>query len=170
MTQQANPPVANNYFLEPGFIYLASEPTAVSTVLGSSVAVCLHDRQRKLGGINHYQYPATREPQEATARYGNVATLALIRMLVGNGSVVKDLQAQILGGACNDGMSPDGIGDENIRVARKILNKKRIPIVSEDVGGQIGRKVVFKTDTNETMVIKVENIRADDWFPYESKR
>lgn len=170
MADASDKPVPVNYLLEPGFIYLPSKPAAVSTVLGSSVAVCLFDGKRKVGGMNHYQYPVIRDRSQATSRYGNVATLTLIQMMLDNGSKLKHLKAQIFGGAHNREPASRNIGAENIRVARKILNKKKIPVVSEDVGGEIGRKIVYKTDSNETIVIKVENIRAGDWFPYESHR
>ena len=170
MTETSEELVPVNYFLEPGYIYLASKPAAVSTVLGSGVAVCLFDHKRKVGGINHFQYPIIRNRDEATARYGNVATIALIQMLLDNGSRLKHLKAQLVGGAHNGQVSPRDIGSENIRMARRVLGKKRVPVISEDVGGRVGRKLVFRSDSNETVVIKVENIRSGDWFPYESKR
>lgn len=170
MTETTDKLAPINYLLEPGYIYLAHKPTAVSTVLGSSVAVYLFDAKRQIGGANHFQFPQTRDQKKSTPRYGNVATLKLIQMFLSTGSKLKHLKAQLFGGAYNRELSTRNIGDENVKVARKILNKRRIPIVSEDVGGRIGRKIVFKTDTNETMVIKVENVRKGDWFPYDNTR
>ena len=59
------------------------------------------------------------------------------------------------------------IGRENIEIARKILSKRKISIISKDVGGEKGRKVVFNTDTNEIAVLKVDSLRDDDWYPYQ---
>ncbi len=159
-----------NYFLEPGFIFLASKPAVISGVLGSSVSVCIYDRKRKLGGMNNFQLPNVREKHLATAKFGNVATVALIRMMVEDGSKIKNLEAQIFGGAHNRKISPKNIGLENLLVARKILNKERVLIASEDVGGEKGRKIVFNTHTNEIAVMKVEKLRVGDWYPYESNR
>ena len=50
------------------------------------------------------------------------------------------------------------------------MNHKKIAIVSEDVGGRKGRKVVFNTNTNEIGVLKVEKLRVMDWYPYENTR
>ncbi|MFP4347348.1 MAG: chemotaxis protein CheD [Thermodesulfobacteriota bacterium] len=163
-------PVPINYFLEPGYIFLATKPTVISGVLGSCVAVCIYDRKRRIGGMNHFQLPFTKEKHLATARYGNVATLTLVRMMTDHGSKPRHLEAQIIGGAYNPGISGKNIGRENIQVARKLLARKRIRIVSEDVGGEKGRKVVFNTHTNEVAVIKVEKLRTADWFPYEGER
>ena len=159
-----------NYFLNPGYIYLATRPGTISTVLGSGVSVCIYDQKRKLGGMNHFQLPFISDKRQATALFGNVATLTLIRMLIHDGSDPKHLEAQILGGASNGAAEPQPIGRENVRVARSILKREKIPIVSEDAGGKKGRKVVFTTATNEMAVIKVDKIRSGDWYPYDRKR
>ena len=52
-------------------------------------------------------------------------------------------------------------------IARKILAKHRIRIISEDVGGERGRKIVFQTNTNKIAVLKVDKLRKSDWYPYE---
>jgi chemotaxis protein CheD len=53
-----------------------------------------------------------------------------------------------------------------VNVAKTILNKQEIAITSEDVGGSKGRKLAFKTDSNEAVVLKVERLRQEDWYPY----
>lgn len=163
-------PVPDDYFLRSGYIFLATKPTAVSAVLGSSVSVCLYDRKRKVGGMNHFQMPYVREKHMATAKYGNVAVMTLIRMMLHDGSKIKNLEAQILGGAYNAGISKKNVGYENIILAKKILAKERIKIVSEDVGGGKGRKIVFNTHTSELASFKVDKLRKSDWYPYENDR
>jgi chemotaxis protein CheD len=170
MDSQSDLTVPDNYFLRPGYIMVPRGPTIISTVLGSCVAVCLYDRKRECGGINHFQLPSTNKLKEATARYGNVATLALIGMMVDDGSKIKDLEAQIFGGAHNPKTCPKNIGLENVRIARMILTRKRIQIASIDVGGEKGRKLVFNTASNEMAVVKVDRIRQGDWFPFIDNR
>ena len=170
MTEESNSLIHTNYFLDAGYLFLATKSTVVSTVLGSSVSVCIYDRKRKVGGINNFQFPFTAEKNQATARYGNVATIALVRMMVNDGSKTKHMEAQILGGAHNRDVSPKNIGMENIMAARKILAKEKINIASEDVGGKKGRKIIFDTNTNEIAVIKVKKLRNKDWYPYENTR
>jgi len=167
---ESDSPAPTNYLLEPGYIFVARKPVAISEVLGSCVSVCIYDRKRKVGGMNHFQYPYIREKDRATAIYGNAATLMLIRMMLDDGSKIRHLEAQILGGAYNADISPEDIGRKNIIIARKILAKKHVSVVSEDVGGEKGRKIVFNTGTNEVAVLKVDKIRAGDWYPYESNR
>ncbi len=120
--------------------------------------------------MNHFQFPGIRKKNKATARYGNVAIPHLIRMMLAEGSKTKNLEAQIFGGAAGPEISTNHIGSENIKVARRILANKQIRIVSEDVGGEKGRKIVFNTGTNEIAVLKVDKIRKGDWYPYQSDR
>jgi len=168
VVNEANSLVQGNYFLEPGFIFVAIRPTVISTVLGSCVSVCLYDTERKIGGMNHFQLPYIRERHKATARYGNVATSALIHMMIDDGSNLEHLGARIFGGAYNPRISPNDLGSENIMAAREILAKKRVRVVSEDVGGERGRKIVFDTSTNEIAVLKVDKLRKADWYPFEN--
>ncbi|MBF0234109.1 MAG: chemotaxis protein CheD, partial [Desulfamplus sp.] len=170
MHKQDNTPLSLDYLLKPGFIYLSDKPISISTVLGSSVSVCLFDKKKRIGGMNHFQLPETTDRKSSTAIYGNVATLALIRMMISNGSNNKHLEAQIFGGAHNSALSHINVGTNNIRTARRILNNKKIRIVSEDVGGEIGRKIIFNTATCEIAVLKAKNLRQSDWYPYESDR
>ncbi|MFH1983348.1 MAG: chemotaxis protein CheD [Pseudomonadota bacterium] len=170
MAQSTDLAEPSKYFLQPGYIYLPDTPTVISTVLGSCVSVCIFDRKRKSGGMNHFRFPITREREKATADYGNVATLALINMMTGNGTDPKHLEAQIIGGAYNPDISSEDIGRKNVWVARKVLVRNRIRIVSEDTGGSRGRKVVFHTLNNEVGIFKVENLRKGDWAPYASER
>lgn len=170
MTKNDNVVLAENYFLKPGYIFLSVNPTIISTVLGSSVSVCLYDKKRKVGGMNHFKLPSVADPMKSTAEYGNVATLALVRMMLEDGSKRKHIEAQIFGGAFRSDVSDTDVGGDNVRVARKVLARERLQVVSEDVGGQKGRKIVFDTAKNEIAIIKVEHIRQGDWYPYEDDR
>jgi chemotaxis protein CheD len=170
MGKKSDTPALTNYFLKPGYIFLPSKSVSISTVLGSSVSVCIYDQRRKVGGMNHFKLPYTRDKHIATPIYGNVATLALIQMMLEDGSKVKHLEAQIFGGAHNFKLCPQNIGLENTKIARRILVRKGVPIVSEDVGGMKGRKVVFSTSCNEIVVLRVERLRKSDWYPYEEDR
>jgi len=158
------------HFLAPGYVYFAAEPTLISTVLGSCCAVCIYDAKNGAGGMNHFLYAETCNKREATSRYGNAATIALIRLFLDHGSTIKNLEAHLIGGAHNRDISPENIGHKNVLVARRILMRRGVRIVSEDTGGSWGRKVVFNTSTGETAIMKVKNIRRSDWYPYEGDR
>jgi chemotaxis protein CheD len=170
MTQSSEQLVTRDYFLRPGYIYLPDRPTTISTVLGSSVAVSLYDRSLKIGGMNHFLFPRVDSRERPTAQYGNIAISALARMMAANGSNVSNMEAQIFGGAFNSERSLRNIGIDNLKTARQILSHKKIKIVSEDVGGELGRKIVFNTGTCEIVILKVDRLRESDWYPYSGDR
>ncbi len=170
METDNNRNIQAGYFLRPGYIYLPLLPTVISTVLGSSVSVCLYDRKKKIGGMNHFRLPESHDSQSSTSIYGNIAIKVLIRMMLAEGSEIKNLEAQIIGGAYNSSISPEDVGRENIKTAKKILYKAGVRIASEDSGGIMGRKIVFETVSNTTAVIKVEKLRTGDWYPYLDQR
>ena len=91
-------------------------------------------------------------------------------MLANEGSKIKHLEAQIFGGAYNHEVSVKNIGKDNIRIAKSILIKKQVRVVSEDTGGERGRKIVFNTTSGDVAVLKVQRIREEDWYPYKSNR
>lgn len=154
------------YYLLPGYIFLNREPSLISTVLGSSVAVSLWDRKKKYGGIANYLYPFTKIREQATAQYGNVAVRHLVKMLLEEGAKAKDIEAQIFGGAETASPECAKVARGNVNVARKVLKAFKIKVISEDVGGGLGRKVVFDTLKNEALVYKVGTLRGSDWYPY----
>lgn len=150
------------YHLHPGYIYYSSENTAIRTIVGNSVAVCIWDREKRRGGMNHFLFPFIDKVDKSTPKYGNVATIALLKTLQKAGSHPDNLMAQIVGGATYK-KSFENIGEKNVAIARKVLRKYNIPIVSEDIGGEMGRKVIFDLKTGELLVVKVHKIRESDW-------
>jgi len=157
------------YFLLPGYIFLSQEPYLISTVVGSSVAVALWDADIKLGGMSNFLYPLWESSEEATTVYGNVAIPYMVRMFREEGAKDYNLQSQIFGGAESDLTEAGKIAHENIEVAKSILKKQGIKVISEDVGGRLGRKIVYNTFQNEALVYKVNMLRSSDWYPYDSQ-
>ncbi len=154
------------YYLQPGYIFLNEGPTIISTVLGSSVAVSLWDQKKEYGGMANYLYPFAKVREQATSQYGNVAIRHLVKMLREEGAKDKNIKAQIFGGAETEYPECANVARENVNVARRTLNKLKIEIISEDVGGSLGRKIVFNTFKNEAIVYKVGTLRNSDWYPY----
>jgi len=150
------------HYLERGCIYVSGGQGAVQTVLGSCVSVCLWDSEHRCGGMNHFVYPQTVRKEEATPKYGNVATVALIKLMCEEGCTPETMAAHIIGGGHPDG-AEDSVGGRNVEIARKVLKEKGITILSEDVGGCVGRKIVFDLATGNVAVLKVHKVRTEDW-------
>jgi len=78
-------------FLSPGEIICASEPTLVTTVLGSCVSVTLWDRDRRVGGLNHFVLPKG----GASSRYGDTAMAELLEGVLSLGAHLRSLEAKV---------------------------------------------------------------------------
>lgn len=154
----------NSYSLDKGYVYFSKTPAKIHAVLGACVAVCLWDKETHYGCMNHFMHPLARKSSKATPRFGNAAMVAMFRIMDEAGSKTKNVIAQIFGGGKPEDHEGEDIGSKNVAVAKKYLNKKGIRIVSEDVGGSLGRKVIFNTATGHAAVLKVEDIRRSDWY------
>ena len=156
---------AVTYHLEPGYVYTSAKGAVIRTVVGSCVAVCLWDGRLQVGGMNHFIHPVTRRNDPRTTSYGNIALHVLIRMMRSEfGSRKVDLQAQIFGGASPMNLGNRSVGSENVAVARAFLDNLGIRLVSEDVGGHLGRKILFDTATGQAAILKVQQLRSEDWI------
>ena len=164
MQQNLDAIYRNSYSLDKGYVYFSRTPVKIRVVLGSCVSVCLWDKESKFGCMNHFMHPLALKSSKATPKFGNAAMIAMFRIMEEAGSKSKNLIAQIFGGGKPEHHRGDDVGAENVAVARKYLKKKGIKIVSEDVGGSLGRKIVFDTATGQAAVLKVEDIRNSDWF------
>lgn len=149
----------NGTLIKPGSIYITDEPQVLFSIVGSSVTVCLWDEKTHISGMNCFVEPVTYDKNKTTARFGNVSMIALLNSLKGISPRSK-LEAHIFGGASNIRSEK---GEKNIEIARKILHARKIPIVSEDVGGTKGRKIAFDTESGQACVIKVHKLRKEDW-------
>ncbi|MBZ4676706.1 MAG: chemotaxis protein CheD [Anaerophaga sp.] len=141
----------SQHFLYPSTLFASKEPYVVKTILGSCVAICLWDPVTKIGGINHYMLPTWNGNDLASPKYGNIAIDKLLERMVHLGAKRENLQAKIFGGGelIESGANGTLIGERNIRVARLILEEKKIPVVASSTGGRKGRKILFFTDTGE---------------------
>lgn len=147
-------PVTGEYYLYPGMLFAEPEPHRVTTVLGSCVAVSLFDPALRVGGINHYMLPLWNGEGLCTPRYGNVAIEALVERLLGFGCLASRLQAKLFGGAAmwDSRGSTVSVGDRNVELAWRMLERCGIPVVSNDTGGAAGRKIIFFTGTGEVFL------------------
>lgn len=146
-------------YLYPGQLFASAEAHRITTILGSCVAVCLWDAKRGGGGMNHYLLPGP-SGGAGSPRYADAAIPRLIERLEAIGIRREDLRAMIFGGASVIAVFRTGdrehLGEKNVAMARSILRAAGIPVVSEDVGGQQGRRLVFDTGDGSVFVRPIE--------------
>ncbi len=150
------------FFLQPGYIFVSHEPHLIHTVLGSCVAVCIWDSVRKFGGVASFIYGSA-SSKNRSGKYGQVAIPHLIELLLELGSDEKDLKVHIVGGGEHPKYK-SGIGHENAITAEKLLKKYPIEVLTRDIRGEFGRKVIFNSGNGEILIYKMHDIRKDDWY------
>jgi len=145
-------------YLPPGLLYAASTPGAVTTVLGSCVAVCLFDPMLRAGGINHYLLPYWNGEGLASPKYANIALPKLLEKMLALGCRRQNLRAKLFGGGAIfrqiEGLF--GVGERNIQCAEQFLADAQIPVVARDVGEGFTRKVIFRVHTGEALVRRLK--------------
>ena len=156
-----------NVFLLPGEAHYAKEPTIISTLLGSCVALVLHDPIRKWGGMNHYMLPASETGNAGLApgKYGDKAIPNLIRVATMSGSQLSSLTARLYGGGKVVGhLASAGsmdIGERNIELAEKLCRENGLRIIERDVAGTNGRKIFFNVDDGSVKVNRINESQAN---------
>lgn len=149
------------HFLFPCGVFAHREEHLVSTVLGSCVAICLWDSVRKVGGMNHYMLALWNGDGLPTPKYGNIAIEKLIQRLLERGCDQGRMVAKVFGGASVLGATRGSttIGERNVEIAQQMLAQQKIPIIATDVGGLVGRRVVYNTGTSLVLVSRLLGAR-----------
>jgi len=142
----------------PGGRFATTSPRDIKTLLGSCVAACLYDADARVAGLNHFllaapRYARTMAFTETEAgRYGINAMELLINDMVKLGAHRARIKAKVFGGASVLGLAKKdvkflAVSEVNQRFIRDYLATEKIPIVSEDLGGDRGRVIHFMSDT-----------------------
>jgi chemotaxis protein CheD len=125
---------------------IAEPDVVITTLLGSCIAVCLHDAEKRVGGMNHFLLgepdPAHNIRAQDMHRYGVHAMELLINAMMHKGAVRSRLRAHVYGGA-NIISTFSAIGTANGEFALRFLRTEGIPIAHCDIGGNAARKVEF---------------------------
>ena len=154
-------------FLYPGEMFACFEPSLVTTVLGSCVAVTMHNQRLKLGAICHAQLAAPGAHEETGKnhpqpfKFVSLAIPAMIEIFHSHGIPLESIEVKLFGGAnvLNLGEKPcavNDIGANNIHRAQKVLQESRLPISRSHVGGVRGRKLIFNTLTGEVLLKQIQ--------------
>lgn len=116
---------------------------ALTTVLGSCVAACIHDPVAGVGGMNHFVLARrNRGASGDPARYGDHLMPLLIEGLLQAGAKLNRLEAQVFGGA-SPGNFVNSIGQDNLAFACGFLEELGVPVGVGEQSGPAGCRIVF---------------------------
>jgi len=147
----------------PGEFFVHNEDILVMTTLGSCIAACLWDRDRRIGGMNHFLLPDGGSGGGADAgRYGSYAMDLLIGELVKRGATRSSMEAKVFGGgAVVSGMNSINVGERNTTFVMDYLRTERIAVVSKDVMDIFPRKVCFLPASGKAMVKRLASANTE---------
>ena len=137
------------------------ENAVISTLLGSCVSVCLHDPKAKVSGMNHFMLPGKISSEELLvsedARYGIYSMEVLINEMLKRGAEKPRIKAKVFGGGkvLNNTSSMGNVSKANIEFTQTFLKMENIPVISNDVGKNVGRKLFFYPETFTIYVKKI---------------
>jgi chemotaxis protein CheD len=147
------------HFLYPGQVFVTREAMTISTILGSCAAVCLWDRHKRAGGMNHYLLPEGQAEGPNRLRYGNIANPELLREVLALGCELRNLQAKVFGGSSAFAVDlSQSVGTRNVDLAESFLRSAGIPIVEKEVSGKHGRRLVFQVADGVTMIKSFDQV------------
>jgi len=138
-------------FLYPSTMLVSASPRWITTVLGSCVSVCFFDKERNIGGINHYMLPYWNGDGLESPKFGNVAILQLFQKMLDFGAKKEDIVCKIFGGAelLGENQSVFHVGQRNVELAHKLVAELGISVTGSSTGGKQGRKIHFNTGSGE---------------------
>ncbi|MCK5097557.1 MAG: chemotaxis protein CheD [Desulfobacteraceae bacterium] len=151
--------------VEIGKIKVAAPPDILAAVgIGSCIALTLYDSTIKVGGMAHIMLPCmqTAYNKSKPNRFADAATKAIINQMEAKGALLQNIKAKIFGGA---NMFPNlfsddselAVGKRNILAVKKELELNQIEIIAQEVGGDIGRTVLFDTLEGSVLVEQALN-------------
>lgn len=148
----------------PGEYFVTASDLVIVTVLGSCVSACVRDREKKIGGMNHFMLAERNDGGllSASARYGAFAMEILVNHLLKLGARRGALEAKVFGGGrVMASLSSSQVGENNARFVRDYLRTESIPIVAEDLLDVHPRKVYFFPASGRVLVKKLVRVHNE---------
>ncbi|WP_321493554.1 chemotaxis protein CheD [uncultured Desulfobacter sp.] len=147
-----------------GEYFATGQKVVIHTVLGSCVAVCIYDPERKIGGMNHILMPSNPDinKYDASARYGINAMELLINAIMRLGGNRKAMVAKTFGGA-NMLMAvsqENAVGVKNVEFVVDFLREEKIKILARDFGGHDSRRIFFHVASGEVYLKRVRSMKS----------
>jgi len=152
--------------IHPGEFHISGDDIIIATVLGSCVSVSLWDARLRQGGINHFMLPGDLEDEDLVrspnAKYGMFAIELLYNELLKAGSRKVDLVAKVFGGASvlRLASGPTKIPKGNVDFALAFLKKENLPVVANDTGGILPRKIFFFAQPGKVLLKRIAGTLA----------
>ena len=113
--------------------------------LGSCIGLTLYDDKLKIGAMVHIMLPESAGRTDRPGKYADTAIPTILDELIALGGKKRTIIAKMAGGACMFEYfgANLNIGERNIQKVKALLATHQLRLISEDVGGKVGRSVTF---------------------------
>jgi chemotaxis protein CheD len=149
----------------PGEYFVTSTNVLMVTVLGSCVSACIRDREKGIGGMNHFMLADGGDAAGAvssSARYGTYAMEILINHLLKLGARRERLEAKVFGGGrVMEKLTSSMVGERNSKFVKDFLKTEGIAVAAEDLLDVYPRKVYFFPQNGRVLVKKLIRLHND---------
>lgn len=160
------------YYLKAGEMFIMEKPAMISTVLGSCIAVTLFNERLGFAGICHALLPHCKRKSYQSKiedlldhechkcseafKYADCSVSMMAEAFLRFGITPQETEVRLFGGAMmmSHQKEPEGsmaVGHQNITIATKVIADCHLVLTSSDVGGSVGRKIIFNTKTGEVL-------------------
>jgi chemotaxis protein CheD len=156
----------------PGEYFVTTTDVLLVTVLGSCVSACVRDKEKGIGGMNHFMLAdsAEQSPFSASARYGTYAMEILINHLLKLGARRGNLEAKVFGGGrVMAALSSSKVGERNCSFVLDYLHTEGIFVSAQDLLDVHPRKVYFFPTSGRVLVKKLTRLHNDTLMRRESE-
>lgn len=156
----------------PGEYYVTTRDLVMVTVLGSCVTACIRDRDKGIGGMNHFMLPDGGESgvMSSSARYGAYAMEVLVNHLLKLGARRNSLEAKVFGGGrVMASLKQSQVGERNAQFVLNYLRTESIPVLAQDLLDVYPRKVYYFPATGRVMQKKLVKMNNDTVVERESE-
>jgi chemotaxis protein CheD len=142
-------------YLKPGELMCPERPLVVSTILGSCLAITMYSPRLSLGGMCHAVLPSGNG--EKNMKYLDQAFAFMLQHFARLGVDREKIEVKLFGGADTLSTAPRQvraaemvtIGRQNIVTARAMIEREGLRLAASDLGGRLGRKILFYSHTGE---------------------
>ncbi len=161
-------------YLKPGELHISSEPSLVTTVLGSCVSVTMFNRRLGIGAICHGMLPECSSSDSRRClssgickdscrdclKYVDCSIYSMIGQFQKLGIGSNEIEVKLFGGAnvlqVRNGADSNTVGNQNIKKAMQVINSEKLKLTASDVGGERGYKIIFYPHTGEVMKKRIK--------------
>lgn len=130
----------------------------ISYALGSCVGICIIDKVKKIAGMVHVMLPKNNNIGDKANifKYADTGIVEMVKQMESMGCMKVRMTAKIAGGArmfeIKGNSSIGNIGERNVIATKEVLNKLNIKLLSQDVGANYGRTIIFDSNTGDLTI------------------